>query len=163
MWGKVNDPACTRSIGKLFHTVTIGFLSDFGVWTTRGKLTLQLAWLARKELVTIPRYRICYNRKQDSTQTWTSTVKSSARERKSYSQVNAQCKSKNRNNNALFILTDQLFTTSQNKWIRRLNKISWTAKANLDKFSFKVHMQLSNPKLNVSQASEFRKFTKKAV
>ena len=30
--------------------------SDFGVRTTRGKLTLQLAWLAGKELVTIPRY-----------------------------------------------------------------------------------------------------------
>ena len=27
-----------------------------------------------------------------------------------------QCKSKNRNNSALFILTDQLITTSQNKW-----------------------------------------------
>ena len=54
--------------------------------------------------------------KQDRTQTWTSTVYSSARERKSYSQINPQCKSKNRNNSALFTLTDQLITTSQNKW-----------------------------------------------
>ena len=35
---------------------------------------------------------------------------------KSYNQINPQCKSKNRNNSALFILTDQLITTSQNKW-----------------------------------------------
>ena len=48
--------------------------SDFGVRTTRGKTNSQLAWLAGKELVTIPRYRICYNWKQDRTQTWTSTV-----------------------------------------------------------------------------------------
>ena len=30
--------------------------------------------------------------------------------------VNPQCKSKNRDKSALFILTDQLITTSQNKW-----------------------------------------------
>ena len=48
--------------------------SDFGVRTTGGKTKSQLAWLAGKELVTIPRYRICYNWKQDRTQTWTSTV-----------------------------------------------------------------------------------------
>ena len=48
--------------------------SDFGVRTTRGETNSQLAWLAGKELVTIPRYRICYNWKQDRTQTWTSTV-----------------------------------------------------------------------------------------
>ena len=35
---------------------------------------------------------------------------------KSYKHVNPQCKSKNRDNSALFILTDQLITTSQNKW-----------------------------------------------
>ena len=48
--------------------------SDFGVRTTRGKTKSQLVWLAGKELVTIPRYRICYNCKQDRTQTWTATV-----------------------------------------------------------------------------------------
>ena len=31
--------------------------------------------------------------------------------------VDPQCKSKNRNNSALLILTDQLITTSRNKWI----------------------------------------------
>ena len=52
---------------------------------------------------------------------------------------------------------------------RRLNKISGTPKTNLDKFSFKVHnyqVKLNDSKLiyiNVSQATEFRKFTKKAV
>ena len=48
--------------------------SDFGVRTTRGKTNSQLAWEAGKELVTIPRYRICYNWKQYRTQAWTSTV-----------------------------------------------------------------------------------------
>ena len=35
---------------------------------------------------------------------------------KSYKHVNPQCKSKNRDNSALLIPTDQLITTSQNKW-----------------------------------------------
>ena len=72
--------------------------------------------------------------KQDSTQTWTSTVESSARGRKSYRHVHPKCKSykhvnpksksRNRDNSALFILTDQLITTSQNRWKEALNKIS---------------------------------------
>ena len=85
---------CQKNYHGIFHQnfrtngVTIGFSlpstnrglkrkdnsSDFGVRTTRGKTNSQLAWLAGKELVTIPRYRICYNWKQDRTQTWTSTV-----------------------------------------------------------------------------------------
>ena len=73
---------CPRSI------VTIGFAlpatnrgierkensGDLGVRTTKGKTNSQLAWQAGKELVTIPRYRICYNWKQYRTQAWTSTV-----------------------------------------------------------------------------------------
>ena len=52
-----------------------------------GKLTLQLAWLAGKKLVTVPRRALVGSAKtgeQDRTQTWTSTVESSARGRKSY-------------------------------------------------------------------------------
>ena len=80
-----NRTTCTKI--KL-TTVTIGFAlpatnrgierkensGDFGVRTTRGKTNSQLAWQAGKELVTIPRYRICYNWKQYRTQAWTSTV-----------------------------------------------------------------------------------------
>ena len=54
--------------------------------------------------------------KQDSTQTWTSTVLPSARGLKSYRHVHPKCKSKNSDNSALFMLTDQFITTSQNKW-----------------------------------------------
>ena len=61
-------PATNREIKRKENS------SDFGVRTTRGKTNSQLAWLAGKELVTIPRYRICYNWKQYRTQAWTSTV-----------------------------------------------------------------------------------------
>ena len=61
-------PATNREIKRKENS------SDFGVRTTRGKTNSQLAWQAGKELVTIPRYRICYNWKQYRTQAWTSTV-----------------------------------------------------------------------------------------
>ena len=93
-----------------------------------GKLTLQLAWLAGKELVTVPRY-------QDLLQLENRTALKLGLQQffnlqladvnhtymriqnvtESYKHVNPQCKSKNRDNSAVFILTDQLITTSQNK------------------------------------------------
>ena len=55
-------PATNRGIERKENS------GDFGVRTTRGKTNSQLAWQAGKELVTIPRYRICYNWKQYRTQ-----------------------------------------------------------------------------------------------
>ena len=61
----------------------------------------------------------------------------------------------------LFILIDQNNHKTNGK---RLNKISWKLKTNQDKFGFlSSYAKLNDSKLNVSQANEFRKFTKKAV
>ena len=76
---KSADQVCSVTIGFALPATNRGIerkenSGDFGVRTTRGKTNSQLAWQAGKELVTIPRYRICYNWKQYRTQAWTSTV-----------------------------------------------------------------------------------------
>ena len=70
-------PATNREIKRKQNS------SDFGVRTTRGKTNSQLAWQAGKELVTIPRYRICYN--------WNSTGLKLAPQQFNLQLVNVTC------------------------------------------------------------------------
>ena len=92
-----------------------------------GKVTLQLAWLAGKELVTVPQYwdllqlenrtALKLGLQQFNLQLMNEIIQACATKMQIVPACKSQGKSKNSwDNSVLFILTDQVIATSQKKW-----------------------------------------------